>query len=101
MSASATGGSERAKSATRARKAIERPLRGWRRDSHRPPRARKMRPAGGRTSAAAIFFRVNMLLPLGVADRHPGAHVLLDAVLRERIAKAVLGERFHPGDGLF
>src|SRR6185312_4684019 len=32
---------------------------------------------------------------LAVADRHAGAHVLLNAVLRERIAEAVLGERAH------
>src|ERR1700730_15969445 len=38
--------------------------------------------------------------PAGVADRHAAAHILLDAVLRERVAQPVLGQRLHPGDGL-
>src|SRR5207247_6342528 len=38
--------------------------------------------------------------PARVAHRHAGAHVLLDAVLRERVAQHVLIERLHPGSGL-
>src|SRR6266700_7023210 len=37
----------------------------------------------------------------GVADRHPGADVLLDAILRERVAQPVLGQRLHAGDRLW
>ena len=33
-----------------------------------------------------------------VADRHARADVLLDAVLRERIAQPVFSERLHAGD---
>src|SRR3954451_4884138 len=38
--------------------------------------------------------------PAGIADRPAGAHVLLDAVLRERIAQSVFRQRFHAGDRL-
>src|SRR5271170_1747320 len=38
--------------------------------------------------------------PPRVADRKAGARVLLDAVLRERIAQAVFRQCFHAGDRL-
>src|SRR6516164_3863240 len=37
-------------------------------------------------------------LPARVADRHAGPHILLDAVLRERIAQPILGKCLHSGD---
>ena len=45
------------------------------------------------------FILFSNSFALGVAGRHAGPHVLLDAVLRERIAQAVFRQGRHAFDG--
>src|SRR5262249_16448342 len=42
--------------------------------------------------------RLELTCPGGIAHGHAGSDVLLDAVLREGVTQAVLGERLHTGD---
>src|SRR5437763_8941923 len=59
-------------------------------------RARNTAPSSPRTAISACGLSGTA----GIADRHAGAHVLLDAVLREGVAQPVLRQGFHPRNGL-